>query len=371
MKVLGGLIGGLRDVPATIRRLEAQGYAGAFSAEINNDPFLPALLAAEHSEHIELTTAIAVAFARNPMNVAQLAHDLNEYAGGRFVLGLGSQVQAHITRRYGMPWSRPAARMREFILALRAIWACWHEGTPLRFEGEFYRHTLMTPMFVPASREHPAPKVRLAGVGPLMTAVAAEVGDGLIAHGFTTERYLREVTEKALAEGLARAGKQRADIEVIAPIMVVTGEDEAAFLRNREAVRGQLAFYASTPAYADVLTLHGWEALGRAHRAQQGRPLGRDGRAHRRRDAADLRGGQRGAGAGAIAAGRTLRRSARRLDVHGCARRPGAPGRAGPRAGGELGRAGTGAGIACTAAPAFVIITPHNPHPLVPAMAPQ
>ena len=263
MKVLGGLIGGLRDVPATIRRLEAQGYAGAFSAEINNDPFLPALLAAEHSEHIELTTAIAVAFARNPMNVAQLAHDLNEYAGGRFVLGLGSQVQAHITRRYGMPWSRPAARMREFILALRAIWACWHEGTPLRFEGEFYRHTLMTPMFVPASREHPAPKVRLAGVGPLMTAVAAEVGDGLIAHGFTTERYLREVTEKALAEGLARAGKQRADIEVIAPIMVVTGEDEADFLRNREAVRGQLAFYASTPAYADVLTLHGWEALGR------------------------------------------------------------------------------------------------------------
>ena len=238
MKVLGGLIGGLRDVPAAIRQLEAQGYAGAFSAEINNDPFLPALLAAEHSERIELTTAIAVAFARNPMNVAQLAHDLNEFSGGRFVLGLGSQVQAHIARRYGMPWSQPAARMREFILALRAIWDCWHEGRPLRFEGEFYRHTLMT-------------------------AVAAEVGDGLIAHGFTTERYLREVTGKALAAGLARAGKQRADIEVIAPIMVVTGEDEAMFLRNREAVRGQLAFYASTPAYVRVLTLHGWEGLGR------------------------------------------------------------------------------------------------------------
>ena len=263
MKVYGGLIGGLRDVPAAIRQLEAQGYAGAFSAEINNDPFLPALLAAEHSERIELTTAIAVAFARNPMNVPQLAHDLNEFSGGRFVLGLGSQVQAHIARRYGMPWSQPAARMREFILALRAIWDCWHEGRPLRFEGEFYRHTLMTPMFVPASRAYPAPQVRLAGVGPLMTAVAAEVGDGLIAHGFTTERYLREVTGKALAAGLARAGKQRADIEVIAPIMVVTGEDEAMFLRNREAVRGQLAFYASTPAYVGVLTLHGWEGLGR------------------------------------------------------------------------------------------------------------
>ena len=199
MKVYGGLIGGLRDVPAAIRQLEAQGYAGAFSAEINNDPFLPALLAAEHSERIELTTAIAVAFARNPMNVPQLAHDLNEFSGGRFVLGLGSQVQAHIARRYGMPWSQPAARMRELILALRAIWDCWHEGRPLRFEGEFYRHTLMTPMFVPASRAYPAPQVRLAGVGPLMTAVAAEVGDGLIAHGFTTERYLREVMVPRIA----------------------------------------------------------------------------------------------------------------------------------------------------------------------------
>lgn len=262
MKVFGSLIGDLPDIPAAVRRLEADGYAGAYTAEINNDPFFPALLAAEHSETIELTTAIAVAFARNPMTMAQLAHDLNQFARGRFVLGIGSQIRAHVTRRYGMPWSRPAARMREFVLALRAIWACWREGTPLAFEGEFYRHTLMTPMFVPRRREYPAPRVRVAGVGPLMTAAAAEVADGLIAHGFTTARYLREVSGAALAEGLARGGKRRADVEVIAPIMVVTGEDEASFVQNREAVRSQLAFYASTPAYAGVLELHGWEAVG-------------------------------------------------------------------------------------------------------------
>lgn len=262
MKVFGSLIGDLPDIPAAARRLEADGYAGAYTAEINNDPFFPALLAAEHSETIELTTAIAVAFARNPMTMAQLAHDLNQFARGRFVLGIGSQIRAHVTRRYGMPWSRPAARMREFVLALRAIWACWHEGTPLAFEGEFYRHTLMTPMFVPRRREYPAPRVRVAGVGPLMTAAAAEVADGLIAHGFTTARYLREVSGAALAEGLARGGKRRADVEVIAPIMVVTGEDEPSFVQNREAVRSQLAFYASTPAYAGVLELHGWEAVG-------------------------------------------------------------------------------------------------------------
>jgi len=262
MKVFGSLIGDLPEMPAAVRRLESEGYAGAYSAEINNDPFLPALLAAEHSERIEITTAIAVAFARNPMTVAQLAHDINQFARGRFVLGIGSQIQAHITRRYGMPWSRPAARMREFVLALRAIWACWQQGTPLAFEGEFYRHTLMTPMFVPRRREFPAPRVRIAGVGPQMTAAAAEVADGLIAHGFTTARYLREVSGAALAEGLARAGRQRTEIEVIAPIMVVTGEDESAFEQSRAAVRSQLAFYASTPAYAGVLALHGWEAAG-------------------------------------------------------------------------------------------------------------
>src|SRR5512145_1908559 len=136
----------LGAVPARVRELEAAGFDGVASAEIANDPFLPLALAAEHSERLELMTSIAVAFSRNPMLLAQTAHDLNACSRGRMILGLGSQVRAHVTRRFGMPWSRPAARMREFVLAMRAIWACWHEGKPLAFEGEFYRHTLMTPM---------------------------------------------------------------------------------------------------------------------------------------------------------------------------------------------------------------------------------
>lgn len=263
MRVLGSLIGSLGEVPAAIARLEQDGHDGAYSAEINNDPFLPLALAAEHSSRIELTTSIAVAFARNPMTLAQTAHDLNQFSGGRFVLGLGSQVQAHITRRFGMPWSQPAARMRDFVRALRAIWDCWQQGTPLAHEGEFYRHTLMTPMFVPRCDAAPAPRVRLAAVGPAMTAVAGEVADGLIAHGFTTARYLRELTLPAVAAGLARGGRARGDFEIIAPVMVATGIDEPAFLRSREAVRAQIAFYASTPAYAGVLELHGWEAAGK------------------------------------------------------------------------------------------------------------
>jgi len=258
MKINAGLINELETIPQRVREIEAMGYDAVFSAEINNDPFFPLLLAAEHSERVNLTTAITVAFARNPMTLATRAHDLNQYSGGRFSLGLGSQIEPHITRRFSMPWSKPAARMREFVLALRAIWDCWSNGTPLDFRGEFYRHTLMTPMFVPARLEHPAPPVKIAGVGPRMTEVAGEVADGLIAHGFTTARYLREVTLPAVERGLARAGRARAAFDVSAPIMVVAGMDEEAFVASREAVKMQLAFYGSTPAYAPVLELHGW-----------------------------------------------------------------------------------------------------------------
>ena len=147
------------------------------------------------------------------MTVANVAHDLSQYSRGRFKLGLGSQIAPHITKRFSMPWSQPAARMREFVLALRAIWRCWLDGAPLDFRGEFYQHTLMTPMFTPADREFPAPRVMVCRVGPRMTEVAGEVADGLIAHGFTTERYLREVTLPALGRGLAKAGRARADFE--------------------------------------------------------------------------------------------------------------------------------------------------------------
>jgi len=261
VRVNASLIADLASVPSRIKEVEAQGYDGAFSAEINNDPFFPLLLAAEHSERIGLTTAISVAFARNPMTLANLAHDLNQYSRGRFSLGLGSQIEPHITKRLSMPWSKPAARMREFVLAMRAIWGCWLDGKELDFRGEFYHHTLMTPMFVPAQCEFPAPEVMVAGVGPLMTEVAGEVADGLIAHGFTTERYLREVSMPALERGLAKAGRSRSELDVSAPIIVVSGMDEEAFLASRQIVKMQLAFYGSTPAYRPVLELHGWGDL--------------------------------------------------------------------------------------------------------------
>lgn len=261
MRVIGPLFGDLSEIPEKITALEVLGCDGAYSAEINNDPFFPLLLGAEHSKDIELFTSIAVALARNPMTLAGLSHDLNQYSKGRFVLGIGSQIKPHITRRFNMPWSKPAARMREYIQAMQAIWKCWQEDEPLNFEGEFYQHTLMTPMFVPAKRDYPAPLVKLAAVGPLMTEVAGEVADGVIAHGFTTEKYLREVTLPAIDRGLEKSGRQRKDFDVICPMMVVAGGNEETFNANVAAVRMQLAFYASTPAYRNVLALHGWGDL--------------------------------------------------------------------------------------------------------------
>jgi probable F420-dependent oxidoreductase len=261
MKVLGGLMAGLGDVAGSVARLEAQGYDGAVTAEVASDPFLPLLLAAEHSERIDLMTSIAVAFARNPMTVANVAHDLNAYSRGRFVLGLGSQIRPHITRRFSMPWSQPAARMREFILAMRAIWDCWYNGEKLDFRGDFYQHTLMTPMFTPTNTEYGAPRVALAAVGPRMTETAGEVADGLIAHAFTTQRYLREVTLPALERGFAKAGRSRANFDITCPVFVVSGVDEPSWEASRNSVAQQIAFYGSTPAYRPVLELHGWGEL--------------------------------------------------------------------------------------------------------------
>lgn len=261
MKISGMLGADLDMAPLAIAELERRGYDSAFSAEINNDPFFPLVLAAEHSQNIALSTSISVAFARNPMTTANLAWDLNQYSRGRFTLGLGSQIKQHITRRFSMPWSHPAARMREFIQAMRAIWACWETGERLQFDGEFYQHSLMTPMFTPGKTEFGAPGVNLAAVGPRMTEVAAEVADGVISHGFTTVQYLREVTLPAVQRGLDKAKKQRSDFDISSPVMVVTGLDEQAFANSRLAVQGQIAFYASTPAYRPVLELHGWGDL--------------------------------------------------------------------------------------------------------------
>jgi len=258
MKVLGGLMGGLSEVPEVARKLEERGYDGAVTAETASDPFLPLVIAAEHTERVDLMTSIAVAFARSPMTLASTAHDLNSFSKGRFVLGLGSQIKPHITKRFSMPWSKPAARMRELILAMRAIWDCWYEGEKLDFRGEFYTHTLMTPMFTPRDTEYGPPRVSLAAVGPLMTEVAGEVADGVIAHAFTTEKYLREVTLPALERGFAKSGRKRDDFEVTCPVFVVAGADQEAWATSRQAVSQQVAFYGSTPAYRPVLEMHGW-----------------------------------------------------------------------------------------------------------------
>jgi probable F420-dependent oxidoreductase len=262
MKVDSGVMAAsLGDIAARAQELEAVGYDGLLTAETSHDPFFPALIAAEHTEQIEIGTGIAVAFARNPMNLASIGYDLQMFSEGRFILGLGSQIKAHIEKRFSMPWSHPAARMRELVLAMRAIWACWNDGEKLDFRGDFYRHTLMTPFFNPGPSQYGAPKVFLAAVGEKMTEVAGEVADGIIIHGFTTERYVKEVTMPAIERGLARAGRDRSSFEVSGPLFVVTGTDEQAFEQAATATRQQIAFYGSTPAYRGVLELHGWGDL--------------------------------------------------------------------------------------------------------------
>ena len=214
MKVDGGVGFDLETVGDQAQELEDMGYAGVMSAETSHDPFLPLLVAAQNTKRVELMTSIAVAFARSPMTLANIGHDLNAFSKGRFVLGLGSQIRPHITKRFSMPWSNPAARMREFVLAMRAIWSNWHDGKALEFTGKFYTHTLMTPFFTPTDNDYGAPSVFLAAVGPLMTEVAGEVADGMIVHAFTTERYLRETTLPSLERGFAKAGKSRATFKL-------------------------------------------------------------------------------------------------------------------------------------------------------------
>jgi probable F420-dependent oxidoreductase len=252
---------GIDDVAGTARDLEARGYAGVWASEADHDPFLPLLTAGLATERLQVGTAIAVAFARSPMTLAMTAHDLQRYTGGRFVLGLGSQVKPHVERRFSMPWSPPVERMREYVAALRAIWGAWQDGTRLRFQGEHYQHTLMTPMFSPQAHEWGAPPVHLAAVGPGMTRLAGEVADGLLAHGFTTARYLRERTLPVLTEGLEAAGRAREDVTVSLPGFVVTGRTDAERAEAAAAVKATIAFYGSTPAYRPVMELHGWDSL--------------------------------------------------------------------------------------------------------------
>ncbi|MGA9491269.1 MAG: LLM class F420-dependent oxidoreductase [Mycobacterium sp.] len=267
LKVDGGVFTDLARVPELAKELERQGYDACWTGEINHDPFLPLLLAAEHTSRLEIGTSIAVAFARNPMTIANTAWDLQAYSRGRFNLGLGTQIKPHIEKRFSMPWSHPVARMREFILALQAIWSAWKDGSRLRFEGEFYTHKLMTPMFTPEPQPFPSPRIFIAAVGEAMTEMCGEVADGLLAHAFTTRRYLDEVTVPAVQRGLQRAGRDRSAFQVVCPVFVVTGDDDAELRLGAAGVRKQIAFYGSTPDYHKVLELHGWgEVASDLHR---------------------------------------------------------------------------------------------------------
>ena len=235
------------------------------------------------TNRVQVGTAIAVAFARNPMTTAYAVWDLAACSEGRFVSGLGTQVKAHVTRRFSMPWSDPAARMCDYIAALRAIWATWRDGMPLHHEGPYYQHTLMTPVFSPPRHEHPIP-IAIAAVGPHMTSLAGEICDGAILHGMTTQSYLDDVTLPALQQGLAKSGRRREDFFCSCPLFMVMGDDEETIDDMGQRTREQIAFYASTPSYRGILESVGYgdlqgelQQLSRAGRWQEmGRLIDQD-----------------------------------------------------------------------------------------------
>jgi probable F420-dependent oxidoreductase len=261
LKVDAGLSADMSSIAAQVSRLEKLGYDGVRLAELNHDPFLPLTLAAEHSKTLDLITSVAVAFARNPMSMASISHDLNAFSNGRLVLGLGSQVRPHIERRFSMPWYKAARQMREFIEAMHAIFDCWYDGARLEFVGEYYEHTLMPSTFTPENLEAGRPRINLSATGPLMTRVAAEVADGMIMHPFSSEKYIREVTLPAIETGLSNSGRTLNDFELDYAPIIATGTDEESLVRSIEIARDRIAFYGSTEAYRPVFDIHGWGDL--------------------------------------------------------------------------------------------------------------
>lgn len=252
------------DLDATdseAKRIESDGFSTAWIGESKYDPFLRSLAVAAATEQLKLGTAVAIAFGRSPLTVASSAYDLARYSRGRFTLGLGSQVKSHIERRFSMPWSHPAARMKEYVAAVRAIWHCWLHDAPVEFTGDFYTHTLMPPFFRPQAHEFGPPAIYLAAVGTKMTEVAGEACDGYLFHPFTTPRYLREVTVPALRRGQNEAGRDAETFGLCGPVLTAVGRTERDLDAAIAGVRSQIAFYASTPAYRPVLELHGWEGI--------------------------------------------------------------------------------------------------------------
>lgn len=257
-------IGGtLSEAGGLAREAEAMGFDGAWTSETAHDAFLPLVLAAEHTTRLTLGTSIAVAFPRSPMATAYIAWDLQRLSGGRFILGLGTQVKGHIQRRYGLAWDAPGPRLRDYIRALRAIWECWQQGTPLSYQGDHYSHTLMTPFFNPGPIDHPRVPIHIAGVQEYMCRLAGELCDGLHVHPFHSEKYLREIVLPAVEQGLQACGRTRGDVCLVGSTFFVTGETRAAMQTAREDVRRQIAFYASTPNYRVILECHGWGEIAK------------------------------------------------------------------------------------------------------------
>jgi probable F420-dependent oxidoreductase len=242
------------------RALADTGVDGLFSFEGQHDVFLPLVVAAE-ATGLELLTNVAIAGPRSPLHLAHIAYDLQCYARGRFRLGLGSQIKAHIEKRYGAQWGRPARRMAETVAAVKAIFAAWEGGAPLDFHGEFFTHTLMPPNFNPGPNPYGPPPVLMGALGPVMTGLAAEVSDGVLMMPFNSARHLAERTVPAIEEGLRRSGRDRSDVEVIAQAMVAVGGTEEQLATAVDRVAFLIAFYASTPNYLPVLEVQGWEDL--------------------------------------------------------------------------------------------------------------
>lgn len=254
------------------------GYAGFFSAETQYDPFFPLAFAAKSAPGLELGTAIAVAFPRSPMVTAMTSWDLARLSGGKFMLGLGTQIRAHITRRFSTEWGQPTARLRDYVLALRAIWDTWQNSKPLRYEGEFYKFSLMTPFFDPGPIRHPDVPVYIAGVGPYLSSLAGEVCDGFHVHPFHTTAYLDDVVLPNMRKGAESAGRSLDDVERVTTVFVMTGETDSDVEQAMEPVRQQISFYASTPSYRPVLEASGWDFGDELHamskRGQWGEMVG-------------------------------------------------------------------------------------------------
>ena len=259
MKVEAAIMGeDFRDAPNVAEQLERQGLDCGIIFEGPHDPFFPVLLSSQKTTQLELATGVAIAFARNPMICAGIAHDLQAYTNGRFILGLGSQIKPHIEKRFSMPWSKPAARMRDFVLAIRAIWNTWETNERLEFRGEFYTHTLMTPVFNPGPHPNGLPPIFTAGVGPKMIEVAGEVSDGIYIHPLNTPAFLEDIVMPALERGFVSSNRKREDFQVSVQTLVMMGSNDEEITAARNKAKGQLSFYGSTPAYNVVLEHNGW-----------------------------------------------------------------------------------------------------------------